>query len=437
MSRKRRANRPVYLVDGNRAPFLKARSRQGPFKAADLAVAAGKPLLLRQPFAADAFDEVILGCVMPGPNEANIARIAALRLGCGEATPAWTVQRNCASGLQAVDTAAERIRHGYGDLILAGGVESMSQAPLLFPDDFVNWLGGLNSARDLPDRLRALARFRPHMLKPVIGILCGLTDPVTQMSMGQTAEKLAWQFDISREEMDAFALRSHQRLAAAQQQGNFPHELTPVYDTRGRLWDRDDGVRADTSIEKLARLRPVFDRRYGKVTAGNSAQITDGAAWLVVASAEACERHGLQPVAEILDSEWAALDPSIMGLGPAHAIGHLLARHRMKTGDIDYWEINEAFAAQVIACQRALADDAWCRAHLGHASPGEIPDDRLNVDGGGISIGHPVGASGARILLHLMRVLERERAALGIASLCIGGGQGGAMLIRRYQEATS
>lgn len=424
--------RAVYVVDGARAPFLKSRNTPGPFSAADLAVAAARPLLARQPFEPSVLDEVILGCVMPGPDEANIARVVALRLGCGNHMPAWTVQRNCASGLQALDCAAQNIASGRSDLVLTGGVEAMSHAPLLLGPALVKWLGDWNGARDVAERIKLLGRLRLAHLKPIIGLLRGLTDPVVGLSMGQTAEILAHRFHVSREQMDAFALESHQRLARAQDQGWMATEVETIYDTRGSHYALDDGLRRDTDMTKLAKLKPVFDRPLGDVTAGNSAQVTDGAAWLVLASEDAVRRHQLPVRGRIVDSAWAALDPAQMGLGPAHAMAPLLVRNQLKPGDVDYWEINEAFAAQVLACLAAWQDGAYCRGELGLDGPmGDIDRTRLNVDGGAISIGHPVGASGARLVLHLLQVLQRNGARRGVASLCIGGGQGGAMLVER------
>lgn len=421
--------RDVYVVDGSRTPFLKARGKRGPFSASDLAVHAGRPLLTRQPFTPDVLDEVILGCVAPGPDESNIARIAALRLGCGERVPAWTVQRNCASGMQAIDSAARNIGNGRSDLVLAGGTEAMSRSPILFSDRMADWLAGLNSARTAGARLSQLARFRPGFLKPVIGLLRGLRDPVVGLSMGQTAENLAYRFGITRGQMDEFAVRSHQRLAQAQEHG-WLGEVEPVCDQRGNGYEADDGVRTDSSTEKLAKLRPVFDRRIGNVTAGNSAQVTDGAAWLLLASETAIEQYGLTPLGRLVDSEWAGLDPAEMGLGPAHAMAPILQRQDLQPGDVDYWEINEAFAAQVLACVEAWKSDDYCRDYLGRGGAiGAIDQERLNIDGGGISLGHPVGASGARIVLHLLSVLKRKQARQGMASLCIGGGQGGAILV--------
>ena len=387
-------------------------------------------------------DEVILGCVMPGPDEANIARVVALRLGCGKHVPAWTVQRNCASGMQALDCAARNIASGRAHLILAGGVEAMSHAPVLLNNDMVTWLGEWSAARNFGARLAALSKLRAGYFKPIIGLLRGLTDPVVGLSMGQTAENLAHRFNISRARMDAFALESHRRLAKAQDD-KLLEEIETLYDTQGHAYEHDDGLRRgndhghdhEGDMAKMAKLKPVFDRQFGNVTAGNSAQITDGAALLILASAEAVEKYKLPVLGRIIDVQWAGLEPAQMGLGPAHAMAPIMRRHGLTIQDIDYWEINEAFAAQVLACLEAWKDVDYCRTELGfeHAL-GEIDPARLNVDGGGVSLGHPVGASGARIVLHLLNVLKRTKTRRGMASLCIGGGQGGAMLVESGRE---
>ncbi|MCB1671965.1 MAG: acetyl-CoA C-acyltransferase, partial [Pseudomonadales bacterium] len=340
---------PVYLVDGARTPFIKARGRPGPFTPVDLAVQCGRPLLLRQPLPRSVFDMVILGCVNVVSEEMNPARVAALRLGMGDGMPAFTVQINCGSGMQSIDTAFRYIRSGDADLILAGGAEALSHAPLLFRQQAVNWFAELAAARSASGRLRALAGFRPSYLKPVIGLERGLTDPVVAMNMGQTAEQLAHLFNISREQADAYAARSQQRLHQAQQDEVFEREIEPAFAADGKVYTYDDGVRPDSSVERLARLKPAFEPPFGRVTAGNSSQITDGACWVILASEKAVEHHGLQPIARILDSEWAALDPAVMGLGPVLSSTPILQRHALALGDIDLWEINEAFAAQVLA----------------------------------------------------------------------------------------
>jgi acetyl-CoA C-acetyltransferase len=248
--------------------------------------------------------------------------------------------------------------------------------------------------------------------------------------MGQTAENLAYRFGITRREMDEFAARSHQRVLAAQKEGHFAGEIAPLFDRDGNLYESDDGVREDSTPDNLAKLKPFFDRKYGNVTAGNSSQITDGAAWLVLASEAAVAKYGLKVLGRIVDSEWAGLDPAQMGLGPVHAATPLLRRQGLKLDDIDAWEINEAFAAQVLACLRAWADDDYCRKELGlERALGRIDESKLNVDGGAIALGHPVGASGTRIVLHVLNVLARSGGRRGVAAICVGGGLGGAMLV--------
>jgi len=422
--------RPVYLVDGARTPFLRARGKPGPFTPVDLAVQCGRPLLARLPFTPGIFDTVILGCVNVVADEMNPARVAALRLGMGEAMTAFTVQINCGSGMQSIDTAFRLIEAGQADLILAGGTEALSHAPLVLSRPATEWFGGFATAKSLGQRLAALARWRPRFLKPVIGLERGLTDPVTELNMGQTAEVLAHLFGISREAADAYALESHRRLARAQENGDLKGEVIPAVGRDGALYENDDGVRPDTSMERLGKLKPAFEKPYGKVTPGNSSQITDGACWVVLASENAVREHGLEPLARIVDSEWAALDPSIMGLGPVLSVTPILQRHRLIRDDVDLWELNEAFAAQVLACLAAWEDETFCRAVLGlDQAFGRIGHDRLNVDGGAISLGHPVDTSGNRIVLHLARAMRRRGARRGVATECIGGGQGGAMLL--------
>lgn len=420
----------VFLVDGARTPFLKARQGPGPFTPVDLAVQAGRPLLARQSFDRAAFDLVILGCVNVIADEMNPARVAALRLGLGEQTVAFTVQINCGSGMQSIDTAYRYIRDGSHQMILAGGAEALSHAPLVLRQSAVEWFGRMNAAKGPLDMARAMTGLRPEFFKPVIGLERGLTDPITALNMGQTAEVLAHRFGIDRATADAYAVQSHHRLAAAQDDGVLDDEVMPAFDRDGTVYDHDDGVRPNSDMESLAKLNPVFEKPHGKVTAGNSSQITDGASWVIVASERAVEAHGLTPLAEITDSEWAALDPSIMGLGPVLAATPIAQRHGLGVDDIDLWELNEAFAAQVLSCLAAWNDTEFCREVLGYdAAFGRIDRDRLNIDGGAISLGHPVGTSGNRIVLHLANAMKARGARRGIATECIGGGLGGAMML--------
>jgi acetyl-CoA C-acetyltransferase len=422
--------RPVFIIDGSRTPFIKARSGPGPFTPVDLAVQCGRPLLARQPFAPTAFDQVILGCVNVIADEMNPARVAALRLGMGERMVAFTVQINCGSGMQSIDTAYRYIREGAADLILAGGAEALSHAPLVWPQAGVRWFAGLAGARGLGARIMAALKVKPSYLKPIIGLERGLTDPITELNMGQTAEVVGQLFGITREQSDAYAAESHRRLAHAQAEGFLKGELEIAFSRDGKFFDHDDGVRPDSTPESLAKLRPVFERPWGQVTAGNSSQITDGASWVILASEDAVVKHGLTPKAAIIDSQWAALDPSIMGLGPVLSATALLKRNELTLQDVETWELNEAFATQVLGCLAAWNDDKFCKEVLGlDGAAGELDRNKLNVDGGAISLGHPVGTSGNRIVLHLVNAMKRLGTRRGIATECIGGGQGGAMLI--------
>ena len=422
--------KPIYIVDGARSPFLKAQKGPGVFAASDLATQAGRALLLRQPFEPSDLDEVILGCAAPSPDETNIGRMVALRLGCGLKVPGWTVMRNCASGMQSIDSAIANIQSGRSGLVLAGGVDALSRAPLLYSDTMVRWFAGMMSMRSVSEKISHFLRLPVgELLKPVIGLMKGLTDPVVGLLMGQTAENLAWKFGINRQQMDEFAVKSHLKAMSARAAGYYS-EIVPVVDSQGKVYAEDDGVRADASLAGMAKLQPFFDKKYGNITAANSSQITDGAAWVILASEEAVQKWDLKPIGKIVDSEWAGLDPAQMGLGPVHAATPILQRHGLSLNDIDYWELNEAFAAQVLGCQAAWKSDEYCREQLDlPGALGSLDDDKLNVDGGAIAIGHPVGASGARIVLHLLHVLRRNKAKRGIATICIGGGLGGAMLV--------
>ncbi len=425
--------RAVYIVDGSRTPFLKAKG-VGPFTGSDLAVAAGLPLLNRQPIAASDLDEVIIGCAMPSPDEANIARVVSLRLGCGEQVPAFTVMRNCASGMQALDNAALQIASGRSDLVLAGGTEAMSHAPILFNKKMASWLAQWFTARSFGQRLGLMTQFRFSYLAPVIALLRGLTDPIVGLNMGQTAEKVAYRFAITREQMDNFANESHQRLARAFAEGRMD-EVVPIIDNKGHIYAQDNGMRPDSTVEKLAQLKPFFDKKYGMVTAGNSSQITDGACLLLLASADAVKKYKLSVMGRLVDSQWAALDPSQMGLGPVHAATPIMQRHNLQPQDFDCWEINEAFAAQVLACLAAWNDAEYCCTQLGLKQAMGAPSlTQLNKDGGAIATGHPIGSSGARIVLHVLQSLKQTKGTRGMAAICIGGGQGGAMYLERVTE---
>jgi acetyl-CoA C-acetyltransferase len=340
--------------------------------------------------------------------------------------------------MQALDSAIANMLAGRSNLVLAGGVDALSRAPLLFSEAMVHWLSSFYAAKSPAQKAALLTKLRLAHLAPVLGIMKGLTDPNVGLIMGQTAENLAYRFGITRTQQDDYAARSHARVIRAQESGWFlsgaadglPAEIVPLYDEHGKTYTEDDGVRKDSTVENLAKLKPFFDRKYGTVTAANSSQVTDGATWLLLATEEGVKRHGLAPIGRIVDSQWAALDPAQMGLGPVHASTPILQRHGLGLNDLDAWEINEAFAAQVLGCVEAWKDAEYSKTQLGLDRPlGELDLEKLNVDGGAIALGHPVGASGARIVLHLLHVLKRTGGRKGIASICIGGGQGGAMLV--------
>src|ERR1700745_3278479 len=371
--------RPVFIIDGSRTPFLKARSGPGPFTPVDLAVQCGRPLLARPPFSPTPLDQVILGCVNVIADEMSPARVAALRLGMGEAMVAFTVQINCGSGMQSIDTGFRYIREGKANLILAGGTEALSYAPLVWRTAGGRWFAGLATAKGIGAKITALLKTRPRFFKPIIGLERGLTDPITELNMGQTAEVVGHFFGIAREQSDAYAAESHRRLANAQREGFLKGEVETTFARDGKFYDHDDGVRPDSTPETLAKLRPVFERPWGPVTAGNSSQIPDGASWVILASEEAVAKHGLTPKAAIVDSQWASLDPSIMGLGPVLSATALLKRNELTLGDVETWELNEAFATQVLGCLAAWKDEKFCKEILGLGGAGGGPVPRQMV----------------------------------------------------------
>lgn len=419
----------VYLVASKRSPFLKSRHVPGPFAASDMAVWASRSMLLESGVLPEWIDNVAMGCVMPSELEANIARLIALRLGCSENIPAYSVQRNCASGMQAIDSAFKDIQLGRSSLAIAGGCEAMSRAPLIYRSSAVRWFSAMAKARRPQDKLGQLMKLRPAFFAPIIALLKGLTDPLVGMTMPQTAEQLAFDFDIDREAMDQFSLISHQRAAQARRDPALTDRVDMI-DANGYYYDTDNGVRADASLDKLQQLKPFVDKRFGLVTAGNSSQVTDGASVLLLAGEEALKKYNLEPIARIVDCHWAGLNPRVMGLGPVMATVPLLENNGLGMEDVDYWEINEAFATQVLACLRAFESVDFAKEHFGrHVALGSIAPERLNACGGAIALGHPVGASGARIVSQLVKTLHRKQAKRGVASICIGGGQGGAMLV--------
>ncbi len=426
-------NIEIAIVGGARTPFARMGTALKEVHVTELARRAMQETLYRSNWPADRLDEVILGNVVMPVDATNPARVSAVWAGVPDRIPALTVQRNCASGMEAIAEAAIRIRGGQGRVILAGGAESMSSIPLLFPETAGAPMGRLAKARNFWQKVTAGAAMRPRHFKPVIGLERGLTDPTCDMIMGKTAELLAQEFGITRAAQDEYALHSHQKAMAAIKAGRLQEEITPVYvGDRFEPLTHDVGPRAEQTLAALAKLRPIFDKRDGTVTVGNSCQVTDGAATLLVSDAAYANAEGLEVMGYVKAYAYTGLDPARMGLGPVFAIEQLLRQTGLSMNDIGLFEINEAFAAQVLACQKAMSSVAFAREHLDReAALGDLDPAKLNVNGGAIALGHPVGATGARLVLTLLHEMQRRDVSLGIAALCVGGGQGAAILLER------
>lgn len=424
----------VAIVDGLRSPIGKAGGMFKSLSAAHLGTHISKELLAKNPELVDkGIDEVIFGNVAQPADCPNIAKVIALLSGLPVHVPAYTVHRNCASGLESIANAANHILLGRRQIILAGGVESMSNIPLLYNKEMTNFfIRAMNPKANILQKIRTLLSFRLRFLKPIIGVEQGLTDPVCGLNMGQTAEVLSKEFDISREEQDAFALLSHQKAIKAQEDKLFEKEIcsTPQ-DLFYKIWlSQDEGPRKEQNLAALAKLRPYFDRKYGTVTVGNSCSINDGAAAVLLANASLVEKLKLNPLGFLIDYEFTGLEPRKMGLGPVYATAKLLERNKLKMDQIDRIELNEAFAAQVIANEKAFISPEFCKNELGlNKTLGAIDRKILNVNGGAIALGHPVGMTGTRIVLTLLHELRRKKLKRGIATLCIGGGQGASFLV--------
>lgn len=417
-----------------RSPMVRAGTELAGVPAKEIARQVVRALLDGSGVPAEDVDEIVLGNAGTPSDAPNIARVVGLMAGLPEWTPGLTVHRNCASGLEAVIQAADRVASGSAQLVVAGGVESMSRIPMELPPEANSWFLRWAKSKTFGAKLSALFALRPRTIAPHSALVRGLVDPVCGLDMGMTAEVLAREFAISRDEQDSFALESHGRACAAAKAGFFDDEIAPIYvgPRFERVVTRDIGPREGQSLEALAKLKPVFDRQNGTVTAGNSCQITDGAAAVLVASEAKAAALGLRPLARIRSHATVGLAPSRMGLGPALSIPLALDRARATLADVARFEINEAFAAQVLACLRALESPEFAREELGlsHAV-GTIDRARLNPNGGAIALGHPIGATGARLVVSLVAELHRAGESLGVASLCVGGGQGSAIVLER------
>jgi acetyl-CoA C-acetyltransferase/acetyl-CoA acyltransferase len=420
----------VAILEGIRTPFAKAFGPLARVPAHELGRVVTRAVLERASLRPDQVDQVVFGNVALPAEAANIARVIALLAGIPQDRIAHTVHRNCASGMEAITTAAQLIELGQARVVLAGGTESMSQIPLLYNPEATALYLELARAKGWWPRLRTLLRFRPRHFRPVRAIQLGLTDPVSGLMMGATAEVLAEEFSITRQEQDTFALESHRRAALAQKNGLLAEEITPLpAGGAAEEVDQDVGMRPDQTLEALARLKPFF-KEGGTVTVGNSCPLTDGAAAVVLMPGEAARAEGRRPLGYLRGYAYAGCDPRRMGLGPAFATSKVLEHARIDLRDVDLVELNEAFAAQVIANERAFASEEFARKELGRpAALGPLDRGRMNVNGGAIALGHPVGATGARLVLTLLKELRRRNLRRGLATLCVGGGQGAALLL--------
>lgn len=422
----------IAVVDGVRSPFCRAGVLLKKVSADDLGVHVVKELLARTNCPIEEIDELIFGNAAQPANAANIARVIALKSGLPKTLSAYTVHRNCASGLESVTTAACKIRAGEGSVYIVGGTESMSNIPLQYNEKMTTLFINLMKSKSIWQKLGTMATFRPSFLAPVIAVQEGLTDPVCGLNMGLTAENLAREFHITREEQDEYALRSHKLSAMARDNKIFDQEIhpLPVGDKFEIVQEQDDGIRKDQTLEALAKLKPYFDRITGTVTVGNSCGLTDGSCAILLTTETKAKQWGIKPLGYLREFAYAGLEPERMGLGPVYSASKVLDKSKLKMSDIGLVELNEAFAAQVIANERAFDSDEFAKKYLNKSSKiGFIDRNKLNVNGGAIALGHPVGATGARLIVTLLKEMKRKNIELGMATLCIGGGQGAALVL--------
>lgn len=424
----------VAVVSGVRTPFAKAGTKLKDCSAVHLGVAVARETLAQANLTFESVDEVVFGNAGTPADAANISRVIALRAGFPEETPAYTVHRNCASAMEAIGQGCLKIGAGLAETMLVGGTESMSNMPLLYGDKMKDLFSTLSFAKSPTQKLEKITHFRPQWLKPVVAIMEGLTDPISGLNMGQTAEVLARDFHLDRETQDRYALRSHERTIAAQKAGKFGEEIFPVvlepgYDS---FLAEDIGPRDGQTLDALGKLKPFFDRENGTVTPGNACPITDGAVGILLMNAEKAKSEGREILGTIEAFTFTGCEPKRMGMGPIYSTSKLLEETGMDLKDIDLIELNEAFAAQVLANQAAFNSKKYCSEKLGRSREiGELSDAVLNVNGGAIALGHPVGATGARLVLTLLLEMRRSQKSRGLATLCIGGGQGAAFLLER------
>lgn len=422
--------RRVAIVAGCRTPFARAGTVFRDLGAVELAKHATRELLARTEIDPHLVDQVVFGQVVPSILAPNVAREVSLLPQFPRTIPAHTVNRACASSSQAIAEAHDQIALGQADVVIAGGTESLSDIPILHSRRFSALLVEAGKAKTTASRLAVLSRVR---LRDLVPVAPAIAEPSTGMTMGQSAEKMAQENGVSREAQDRVALRSHQLAAQGTADGRLTAEIAPLFVPPGydETVTSDNGIRADTSLDQLAKLRPVFDRRYGSVTAGNSSPLTDGAAAVLLMSEDAARAHGYAPLATIRSYAVAAVDPGDQLLmGPAYAVPRALERAGLVWKDLGLIEMHEAFAAQVLSNAQAFESRSWAEEHLGRSEPvGAVNWDIVNVMGGSLAIGHPFGATGARITTTLANEMRRRDVEFGLISVCAQGGMGFAMVL--------
>jgi len=421
--------RRVAVVAGCRTPFCRSGSALKDVSAIELAQRATVELLARTNLDGKHVDEMFFGQVVADVKAPNLAREVSLLPQFPASIPAASVNRACASANSAISMGADQIANGYADVVIAGGAESLSAVPVLHSRRLADTLVALSRARNMSERLKLISSIRPKDLVPVTP---AIAEPSTGESMGQSAEKMAKRNGITRQAQDEFALRSHQLAAAGTEDGRLTAEIAPVFAKNGAI-DRDNGVRADTSLEKMAKLKPAFDRKHGSVTAANASPLTDGGSAVLLMAEEAARALGYPPRILIRSYAVSALDPGDQLLmGPAYAVPKALERAGLTFQDLDLVEMHEAFAAQVLSNIQAFESRKWAEEKLGRSEPiGEVNRETLNVMGGSISIGHPFGATGGRITTTLANEMLRRDAQFGLISVCAQGGMGFAMVLER------
>ena len=426
-------NRKPVLVDGARTAFVKSFSAFEDCDGLELYSRTVSGLIQKIGINPLDIEEITCGVVIPQTKNGNIARDTIINLGLPSHIHGYSLNRACTSSMQTIADAARSIISGHGQVILAGGVECLSDVPIVYSKEARKFLVKLNKAKSAAQRLQLLSSFSAGAWLPKPP---AIAEPLTGLSMGEHTEIMAKKNQISRESQDEFSALSHKRAAAAQQAGVFAQEIIPVWNTPkfDQCVDKDNLIRGETSVEVLSKLRPAFDKKYGSITAGNASALTDGAAVCLIADEQRAKDLGFKIKAHVKDALFLSVDPfDQLLIGPAIAIPLILKRNNLSINDIDVFEIHEAFAAQVLSCIKSMDSKSFCEEYFGDSKAfGLIPSDKLNMNGGAIAIGHPFGATGARLAMSLANTLQRTGKRFGVIAICAQGGMAGAMLLERY-----